>query len=183
MSGDLTGRDREDVAALRRTWNEAYLGAVANQHGLEWLRAAPGSKLVDVHGRRTIQVSGALIENLADVSPAVFSFLRYTCAVERQKFSDRPTARSSRSLAFALSRAFDRQTLADAQLAAGLRVLFAVVAVVAGSPQVDQLDGGPVLWVVFAAFVLVTAPWKELWTWRQIAAPKLDSMLSVGVRT
>lgn len=171
--------DREALGLLRGAWNDAYLDAMSNEHEAEWLRSSGSPILSKSTRRRTVRVSGRVVEQVRGMSPAAFSLLLYTCSSARTAFIEDRKPRTARALAFAMARAYSPTSLGATKANLMARFVIAAVALVAALPSVAQAEAGYVAWSVFAGLVIVTTPWADLLAWRRSTGGALDALLSV----
>lgn len=185
-AGDLPD---DELTRVLSWWNDAYRDAVAGQQGAAWIRftPSPAEGLIDAsagpRGRRRIGLSGDLVDSLVTVPSGVFGALRHALRDERDAFARKPTTGNLDAIAYGAQAGLEVAASRRAVLTgAVVRLLFAVLALVAGSSLVPELlEGVDAGLLGLALLAVVTVPWSELATIRRAGRRRLRGVISVTV--
>ena len=170
-----------DFERVRSWWNEAYLRAIAAQHGAHWIRMTtecdPDGSAVPGDAPRT--VSGRLLETLRTMPPPAFGTVLYATDDERRRFRRVGTQRALNGLAFAVRSALPGPSRRSAVVLGVVwrLVISAVVIVLSLLPKGPDLE---VTVVAVVVLLLTTVPWSELWRLRDVARRNHEATITLS---
>ena len=156
-----------DLDRVRSWWNEAYLRAIAAQHGAHWIRMTSAGEPdeLPLAGDRPRTVSGRMLETLRTMPPPAFATVLYATADERRRFRRAGTQRALNGVAYAVRSALPAPSRRSAvAFRTGWRLLFSAVVIVLSRLSEERSSAAVALTVV--VLLLTTLPWGDLWRLR-----------------